>query len=113
MPTSFLIRILISAIIIATVTEIAGKMPKIGALILSLPVVTIIAIVMIWIKEGEIEPIVQMSREMFILVPIGLILFVPLAFAANWNLGFWSALFIGIGCTSLALASWSYWSFPS
>lgn len=108
MDAMFLLRIIISALIIAAVSQIAGKMPKIGALILSLPIVTIIAIIFTYLKDENLNSIAILSREMFILVPIGLILFIPLAFSDQWNLNFWSALIVGIIGTSLALGLWMW-----
>ena len=92
----YLLKTLLSAVIIVLVSEIAGRMPKVGALILSLPIVTVVALIFVWLKEKNLEPIVILSREMFVLVPIGLTLFLPLAFSESLNLDFWPALLLGI-----------------
>ena len=108
----YFLKIISSAVIITFVSEISGRMPKIGALILSLPVVSIIAMIFIWLKEKNLEPIVILSREMFVLVPIGLILFMPLAFGEALGLGlnFWAALGLGIVLCGFALSFYFYFS---
>jgi len=44
----YITKTIISAIIIVAVSELTGKSPRWGALILSLPLVCIIALVMTW-----------------------------------------------------------------
>lgn len=88
-------KAVLSAIIIVVVSEIADRLPRLGALLLTLPIVSIIAFIMTWTRDRQIEVIMNLARETLILVPLGLGFFVPLAFAKQWNLSFWPAFALG------------------
>ena len=87
----FLVRTVIAALIIGVVSEIAHRTPRLGAVLLTLPVVSIIAILMTWFRDHDLKNMSQLSRETLILVPLGLPFFIPLAFADRFGLNFWSA----------------------
>jgi hypothetical protein len=91
-----LIKAGISAIIIVTVSEIARRSAGLGALIASLPLISVLG--MIWLWRDTSDPVrmadhvqatfwyVLPSLPMFLLIPILL----------KRGMGFWPAL--GIGC---------------
>ena len=95
---------LIAAIIVMGVTEVANRSPRIGALLLTLPIVSILAFIMTWTKHGDIATISSLSQETLVLVPLGLVFFVPLAFASRWGLSFWPAFWIGLAVASAVIA---------
>lgn len=96
------LRMLISAVILVTVAEVSQRLPRLGAVLLSLPVVSILAFVMAWTRYHDLLSASRMARETLVLVPLGLPFFLPLAFADRFGLGFWSAIAIG---TVLAAAT--------
>ena len=102
----FLVRTVIAALIIGVVSEIAHRTPRLGAVLLTLPVVSIIAILMTWFKDHDLKNLSQLSRETLILVPLGLPFFIPLAFADRLGLNFWSALGAGLVLASLTIGTW-------
>jgi hypothetical protein len=87
-----LLRTIVAAIVIGIVSEISHRSPKIGAVVLALPVVSILALLMTWFRDHDLKPLQQLSRETLILVPLSLPFFVPLAFAERLGLSFWPAL---------------------
>lgn len=88
---SILLRIAISVVVIVAVSEISRRSPRLGALLLSLPLVSILAFSMSWVHQHDLKGLSRMARETLILVPLTLPFFVPLAFAERLGLGFWSA----------------------
>ena len=50
----FLVKTLISAVLIAIISEVAKRNPSMGALIASLPLVSIIAIIWLWRDTADI-----------------------------------------------------------
>lgn len=76
----FIVKVLISAVIIATVSEVAQRYPGWGALIASLPLVSILG--MIWLWRDTQDPVrladhalatfwfVLPSLPMFLLMPL-------------------------------------------
>ncbi len=100
-----LARAVIAGVVVAVVPMLARKSPRLGALILTLPIVSILAILFTWMKEQDVPAVARFCRETLVLVPLGLPFFVPLALAERWGLGFWPAFVLGVvlaaGCIGL------------
>lgn len=103
---TLVLRIVIPAIIIFVVSELSRRSPRLGALLLTLPMVSILAFAAAWAKEHDLKSLSQMARETLILVPLGLPFFVPLAFADRFGLGFWSAMIAGLILASMTIGAW-------
>lgn len=99
-------RAVIAGLIVAGVSELADRHPKLGALLLTLPIISIIAFISVWSKEQNIETTARLARETLILVPLGLPFFVPLAFSQRLGLGFWSAFALGTLLASVTISLW-------
>lgn len=101
-----LAKALIAVAVIVGVSEISQRFPRWGALLLTLPIVSILAFVMSWQKDHDLPAISRLARETLILVPVSLPFFVPLAFADRMGLNFWSAMAMGVAAASLTIGSW-------
>jgi hypothetical protein len=101
-----IVRILLVALIVVTVGEISKRYPRAGALLLSLPIVSILAFVVAWFEHHDLKTISQLARETLILVPLGLPFFVPFAFASRFGLDFWSSFVAGVLLASLTIGAW-------
>lgn len=108
----FLVRTIIAAVIIGVVSEISHRSPRIGAVLLTLPVVSILALLMTWFRDHNLANLSQLSRETLILVPLGLPFFIPLAFAERLGLNFWAALGAGLILATFTIGGW-LWLGPS
>lgn len=104
-------RAVIAAAVVVAVAEVSNRLPRLGALLLTLPVVSIIAFVATWMKDGDLPAISRLARETLILVPLGLPFFVPLAFADRVGLSFWPAFALGVILASAAIGLW-FWLGP-
>ncbi len=101
-------KTLISAVVIVAVAEIAGRMPRVGALLLTLPIVSILAFVMTWNKDHDMHTIARLARETLILVPLGLPFFIPFAISNRTGLSFWPSFAFGVLLASLTIGLW-FW----
>ena len=104
-------RAIIAGLVVATVSELADRFPRLGALLLTLPIVSIVAFVAVWNKEQELITVARLARETLVLVPLGLPLFIPLAFSERLGLGFWAALVAGVILASVTIGLW-FWLGP-
>lgn len=101
-----LFRALVIAIVVATVGELSKNSPRLAALILSLPVITILAFVMSWLQHHDAAVIATLAKETLILVVLGLPLFLPLIYCDRLGIGFWGAMTCGIALATIAMGLW-------
>jgi hypothetical protein len=85
-------KALLSGIIIAAASEIANRSPALGALILSLPLVSILAFIWLWWEASDTERIAALSQSTFWLVLPTLPTFIVLPALLKSGVGFWPAL---------------------
>ncbi len=103
---SLLLRVVVPVLIILAVSEVSRRSPRLGALLLSLPLASILAFGAAWLRDHDLKSLSQMARETLILVPLGLPFFVPLAFAERIGLSFWTAMFAGLLLATIAVGLW-------
>jgi len=104
--SSVVLRVVIPVAIIVLVSEISRRSPRLGALLLSLPLVSVLAFGAAWFRDQDIESLSSMARETLILVPLGLPFFVPLAFADRLGIGFWTAIGAGLLLAGGTIGLW-------
>ena len=100
------VRVAIVAVIVVAVGEVSRRYPRAGALLLSLPIVSILAFLVAWLQHHDLKAVSQLARETLILVPLGLPFFLPLAFAQRLGLDFWTSLIAGVVLASLSIGGW-------
>ena len=101
-----ILRVAIAATIVVVVAELSRRYPRAGALLLSLPLISVLAFLFAWIQHRDLPAISKLARETLVLVPLGLPFFVPLAFADRLGLGFWGAIAAGLALASLTIGAW-------
>lgn len=105
-PLWYVLRVAIVAVIVVSVAEISKRSPRLGAVLLSLPLVSLLAFMFGWLQHRDLPAISKMARETLILVPLGLPFFIPLAVAHNFGLGFWPAFVAGVVLASATVTAW-------
>ena len=101
-----LAKIALSGVIIAVVSGISQRLPRVGAVVLSLPVVSLLAFAFSWRDYHDLPAVSRLARETLVLVPLGLPFFIPLAFADRLNLEFWPAFISGLILASATISLW-------
>lgn len=94
-----LLKILISAVIIGAVSEIARRSTYYGALLASLPLTSLLAMLWLYRDTGDAARVATLSGEIFWLVLPSLLLFIVLPQLIQRGVGFYAALAIASGCT--------------
>jgi F0F1-type ATP synthase assembly protein I len=110
----FLLKVLVSALVIAGASELARRYSVIGALLASLPLTSILAVIWLW-RDGEpAAKIADFSTSIFWLVLPSLLLFISMPLMLRAGYGFWPSLGVGCALTVLgyaiglyALRSWT------
>jgi hypothetical protein len=95
----FLVKVLISAVIIAAVSEVARRSTWIGALIASLPLTSLLALVWLYQDTRDTERVAQLSSDILWLVLPSLLMFVALPLLLRRGVSFYPALSLSAACT--------------
>ena len=95
-----LIKILLSALLIYGVSELAKRSSVLGAMTASLPLISILAMIWLWHDTHDTVRVARLSRGIFWLVLPSLVLFALLPpLLLRWHLTFPLALAIGCAAT--------------
>jgi hypothetical protein len=92
----FATKVVISAFIIAIVSEVAKYSAGLGALIKSLPLISILAMIWLYADTHDTGRIAELSTATFWLVLPTLPMFLVLPALLRGGAGFWTAL--GLSC---------------
>jgi len=90
------IKALLSGIVIAAASEVAKRSPAIGAIILSLPLISILAFIWLSRDTSDTGAIAALSQSTFWFVLPTLPMFLVLPALLRGGVGFWAAL--GLSC---------------
>jgi hypothetical protein len=101
-----IVRLAIAAATIVAVAELSKRFPRYGALLLSLPLVSILAFAMSWFQYHDLPAISKLAKEAVALVLLGLPFFLPLVFAESLGLGFWTSMLLGIVLAAVGIGAW-------
>lgn len=96
------LKILLSAIILVAVTEIAKRSPFWAAALASIPLTSLLAFIWSYIDTGNVEQVSALSQDIFWLVLPSMVLFVVLPLLLRHGVNFW--LSITISCLATAIA---------
>jgi len=94
--TLFIVKCLVSGIIIAAVSEVAKRSPALGALVVSLPLVSLLAIIWLWRDTKDVERIADLAQSTFWYILPSLPMFLVLPAMLRVGVGFWTS--IGASC---------------
>ena len=100
----FTIRNRLSGVLVVGVSEIAKKNELFGALVASLPLLSIAALLWLYHDTGDTEKVAIFSQDIFWLVLPSLLFFVSLPLLLRKGVQFWPSF-----CIALTLTVVAYW----
>jgi hypothetical protein len=92
-------------------SEVAKRSPSYGALLVSLPLVSILAMIWLWRETGDSERIASLSEATFWFVLPTLPMFLVLPTLLRYGVDFWLALTTSCALT-IGLYSLAVWLLP-
>jgi hypothetical protein len=97
--TAFAVRAILSGIIVALVALLARRQPAMGALVASLPLISILGMVWLWRDTGDAANMARHAEATFwyVLPSLPMFLLIPAMLRAGH--GFWTALAAGCALT--------------
>ena len=87
-----ILKALLSGVIVMAVSEIARRSPAFGALVVSLPLVSLLAILWLWRDTGDTARIADHAEATFWYVLPSLPMFLVLPYLLRHGTGFWWAI---------------------
>lgn len=96
-----LVKAALSGLLVMLVSETAKRSPAFGALVASLPLVSLLAIIWLWRDTGDTERIAAHAEATFWYVLPSLPMFLLFPAMLRHGIGFWPAL--GLGCAVTVL----------
>ncbi len=93
------VKAALSGLIVAAVSETAKRSPAFGALIASLPIVSVLAVIWLWRDTGDPERIAShmLATFWYVLPSLPMFLVMPLLLRAGY--GFWTTLIASCALT--------------
>lgn len=94
-----LLKAALSGVIIAIVSEVARRAPGLGALIASLPLISVLGMIWLWRDTEDTARMADHAFATFWFVLPSLPMFLVIPLLLNRGVGFWPALAIGCAMT--------------
>lgn len=102
----FALKVLISAVLVAGASELGKRNALAGAILVSLPLTSVLAMIFVHQDGGSPAALAQLSWSIFWIVIPSLVLFVAFALLTKHGVSFWSALALSIVVTIIAYRAW-------
>lgn len=96
-----IIKAIVSALIIVAVSEVAKRSPGTGALIASLPLISVLGMIWLWRDTGDAARMSAHAQATFWYVLPSLPMFLAIPALLKRGIGFWPALAAGCVLTIL------------
>ena len=97
--TYFILKAVISGLLVAAISEIARRSPGFAALVASLPLVSILGMIWLWRDTGDTGRIASHAEATFWYVLPSLPMFLVVPWLIRSGTGFWPSLAIGCALT--------------
>ena len=91
-----ILKLIISSGIITLVSEVSKKSSLMGGIIASIPLISVLSIIWLYIDSKDIEKIKNLSTSIFWMVIPSLVLFLSIPILINIGFNFWYSLIIAI-----------------
>ncbi len=92
-------KALLSGLLIALIAEIGRKLPTVGALVASLPLVSVLGMILLWRERPDAENMAIHAEATFWYVLPSLPMFLVIPRLLRTGMPFWAALMAGCALT--------------
>ena len=100
----YALKIVITTLLIVLISEISKRSSFAGAVLASVPIVSVMAMLWLYIDTKDVHKIIALSSSIFWLVLPSLTLFIALPLLLKQGVNFYTSMSLSVGVTIL-----SYW----
>lgn len=104
-----LLKAVLSGAIIAAASELARRSSLVGAVLISLPLLSILAMVWLYRDTRSADEVAELSWSILWVIVPSLVFFAILPLALRGGVAFWPAMLVACAATAVAYAVW-IWS---
>ncbi len=97
-------KLAVTALVVVLVSELAKRSTLLGAVLASVPLVSVLAMIWIYLETRDTSRLAAFSLDVLWLVLPSLVLFAVLPWLLRLGVGFWWSLGAGVAATALAYA---------
>jgi len=97
--TYYIFKIIISAILVVLVSEIAKRSSLLGGIFASIPLISVMAMIWLYIDTKDVTQISALAASVFWLVIPSLALFISLPLLLKNGIGFYQSMIVSIFVT--------------
>ena len=97
--TYYLVKIAVTTVLIVLIAEIAKRSSFVGALLASVPLISVLAMIWLYVDTKDVAKVSALATSVFWLVLPSLALFVTLPVLLKQGLDFYLSMSISIGVT--------------
>ncbi|MBE0576525.1 MAG: DUF3147 family protein [Desulfuromonadales bacterium] len=97
----YLVKIVVTTGLIVIISEIAKRSSVVGAILASIPLVSVLAMLWLYIDTKDVAKVSSLSINIFWLVLPSLVLFIALPVMLKQGLNFYLSLSLSVGLTAL------------
>lgn len=102
------LKVLLTSVLVVAVSEAAKRSTLFGAIIASIPLTSVLAMIWLYVDTGDTEKIARLSTGIFWLVLPSLVLFVSLPVLLRSGVDFYASLTASIALTVAAYFAMLY-----
>jgi hypothetical protein len=106
MPYELALKGIIAGTLVVLATEYGDRNPLVFAILISLPLTSIIGLSYLWIEHGDRQKVIDASWSILWIVLPSVVLFIALPLLMRAGVHFWLAMPTSIGV--MAAAYWGY-----
>ncbi|HDZ09641.1 DUF3147 family protein [Pseudohongiella sp.] len=95
----YIVKILITVLLVVTISELSNRNSFLGALLASVPLVSVLAMIWLYVDTGDVAKVSELASSVFWLVLPSLALFIALPLMLSQGVNFYLSLTISIVIT--------------
>lgn len=95
----YILKIAVTVVLVVAVSEAAKRSSFVGGLVASIPLVSLLAMIWLYVESREIGKVIEFSHSVFWLVIPSLMLFVSLPLLLKAGIGFYMSLLMATALT--------------
>lgn len=98
----YLSKVIITALLVVLIAEISKRSTLIGSILASVPLISVLAMVWLYIDTQSTQKVTQLAHSIFWLIIPSLTLFITLPLLIKRGMGFYPSMTLSIGMTIVA-----------